>query len=432
MNILFPPRECEDSNAPVQIENRILPDKVSFQIPTIGHKRKETTSICTNIKKLSPPITLNPCFDELIQQPWPNPPRYLYALNSHPADWKVKFHDKTHTYFVAWNDKDYSSRWNLSVSGWYKKYLPEFPQQEVIDLIVKKWKREKNTSYKYYGMEAEDIAKQWKSIGDRASYEGTWLHLLFECDCNHTLDKSKYLHLTEFKQYMNWRNNYFDRYFEEFRTELRFHSKENLRLVGTADLISIRKDHGSPELTNGILTLQIFDWKASRKLFEAILEQQTACCSQPNCRYQLCNAPIHQTWKAPCERQECSPGMCPGYEHKTKQYPRKYGTGPLSQFTNHKLTGYVIQQNAYRWFLTTFYNHWVWKNQKYTKVHVEFMKLVVVHRQNPYDEALMIDIPVYEDVIQSMVSLREEELNRLRKEDHEEFQENLTALQEAE
>lgn len=432
---MFDNRPDYNPEAPAMVEYQILEKgKYIDSIKTNDHKRlndEKTNDNNTNKKLKTDETTI----EYLITQPWPQEPKYLYSLNSHPNDVKIKFHDKTHKYFISYpNESNYTSEFVISASGLYKQYFPEFDKKGMIKKIVDKWKRENDPQYKYFGMEHAQIDKDWEDNGKKASQQGTFVHLLFECSCNKALNlyDCKYTPLSPVQQYLKWRNNYFDKYFEEFRTEFRFHTGPDLRLVGTADLIAIRKNHPLPQDCNGILTLQIFDWKCSKKLFDAILkQQQEKICPLPECTYRLCqdNPEVHHTFQAPCELKHCCRGMCPNKEFHGRQYEKETGFGPCRNLNNNDYAHYVVQQNIYKWFLETYYGSWTYKGHKYTSVQVEFMCLVVVHPTNPKDEAMMIKVQPHPEIIQEMIEIRRKQVQDYISTKTEPFIEDMEAFQ---
>jgi len=317
----------------------------------------KVTTVDTEDKKETPLVKST--LEELIQQEWLPDPTYLQARNPHPYDWRVKFYAKDHVYSVAYSDNcaDFSTEFNCSVSEFVHKFFPPFDPKERIQNMKRgrNWNTEKSP---YRGMSDDDILKSW----EHASTQGTFYHSLFENHCNgYDLANSKYNHLVPVKQYLKWRQEFFDKHFVEFRTEFRMHSSSDLRLVGTADLIAIRKDHGTPEETGGILTISIFDWKNTKNL--SMYDSRGTC-----------------------------------------------GYGPCSKMSHCNYSHYCLQQNAYAYLFMHFYNNWTYNGRKYTRVQVEMMKLVVLHDNNINNEANMVDIPDYFFILEQMIDIRRKEV----------------------
>lgn len=292
----------------------------------------------------------------------PSEPKYLAALHPHPLDSRIKFYPP-HIYVVDYNEEPHSRyppEFNLSASTWAKNQFPEFREDEVIERMIKL----KSTTYMthYRGMGPEEIKKKW----GEASEQGIFYHLLFENHCNKTIDlaRSKYAHLKPVQQYLKWRRNHFDNEFEEFRTEIRLSSNPELRIVGTADLLAVRKNHPPPHLTNGVLTLSIFDWKNK-------------------------------------------------YNFKRDNLFEK-GFGPCRKMGNCNASKDFIQLNIYAWLLTTFYSGWKYNGYFYNKVSIEFMKLVIVHDLIFSDEAIVCDVPNLSYIIKEMVKERKIALQKMK------------------
>lgn len=306
----------------------------------------------------------------LLEQPWPSEPRYLAALNPHPFDFRVSFRPDTHTYIVAYSNSDkLPPEFNLSVSSWYKLYFPPFNE----DQVIKKMRQGKNWITKakakgYLQMNDEQIKNKWKVNRDTAKRQGTFYHLLLENHCNGNFDLTKYSHLAPIRQYIQWRREYFDLYFEEFRTEMRFYSSPDLRIVGTPDLIAIRKNHPPPEYTGGVLTLSIFDWKFVHEL--------------------------------------------------KRENPYENGFGPCKSLPNANMFHFFVQLNSYAWELVTFYGEWEYKGKHYTKVEVEFLKIVVFHDFNEGDKYIMVDALKIPHIIDAMIEERRIQLAQQIREYH--------------
>ncbi len=303
--------------------------------------------------------------DVLISREWPSEPHFLAALNPHPFDSRIKFNPDTHTYFVAYSISDsYPSEFNLSASTWAKQQFPGF--QADIVLAKMQAKETWNTSHnKYFGMCPEQIKAKWESDRNRDSRQGTFYHLLLENHCNRSFDLSDYDHLLPIQQYLHWRKTFFDVYYEEFRTEMRLYSSPEERIVGTADLFAIRKDHGTPEETGGVLTITIFDWKNTKEL-------------------------------------------------KTEnRWERGYKDKPCAGLDNCNWSTYCIQQNIYAWLAETWYKEWEWRGKKYTSLKVERLALVIIHDRNPKNEAIMKWVPNFRHIIDNMVTERRAELRNM-------------------
>jgi hypothetical protein len=363
--MLFPAkRNHYEPTAPVEIEYYLVARPQQQQVTKQDESpKKKSRNSYFELEQRQTTSTSGPLLplSVLMTQDRPGEPKYLAALHPHPYDWKIKFDAPSHSYVVDYGPDDrYPSDWNLSASSWAKNQFPEFKEDEVIENMLEK---KSSVAYKtkYKNMSAQQIKDLWKETRDQASEQGTFYHLLFENHCNGTLDlaHSKYSHLKPIQQYLKWRREFFDPQFKEFRTEMRFYSGPDTRIVGTADLLVVRKNHPPPDKTGGILTLSIFDWKNTKELKTASFEK---------------------------------------------------GFGPCRNLSNCNADHYNVQQNIYKWLLVNFYQQWKYNGYVYSSVKIECMKLIVVHDFNPSGEAMMIDVPDLPDVINEMVQERKDYL----------------------
>ncbi len=340
------------------------PITIEYNIISSNSQKRSCPIIVNENKK----IKINCELEELIEQEWPSEPTYLQALNSHPFDWRVRFNPELHIYYVFYDQEGkHISNFNLSASTWAKQYFSKFDDDKIIDSMMKslKWNTNQN---KYKGMTKQQIKDKWKEDNDKGSRKGTFYHLLLENHCN-GYDLTKYAHLIPIQQYLQWRKEFFDPQFIEFRTEIRFHSSIDLRIVGTADLIAIRKNHPLPQDCNGCLTLSIFDWKNTKDL-------------------------------------------------KMKDdFGNKFGIGPCAGVVDCNYGHYCIQQNIYKWLLTRFYNIWTYNGHKYTSVKVEMMKLIIIHENNKDNKVQEVDVPDMSDIIEKMVIERRKDLKKAIEQD---------------
>jgi hypothetical protein len=293
--------------------------------------------------------------EQLIEEEWLPEATFLKAKNPHPKDGNIKMYEINHIYEVKYRDTVTSD--NIAISTLAHKYFPPFDAEKRMKEIRNDWNRYKQY---YNNLSDEEIKKSWEENRERCSRQGTFFHRLFENACNgYDLSISKFNHLLPVKQYLKWRREFFDSRFEEFRTELRMYSQEDLRIVGTADLIAVRKNHPPPTQTKGVLYLSIFDWKNSKKL-----------------------------------------------EMKSKEK----GFGPCKHLDSCNFIKYSIQQNLYKYLLEHYYSSWIYNDKSYTSVKVECMKLIIVHDNHVDQQAHMVDVPEMTPLIEELIQLRRQEL----------------------
>jgi hypothetical protein len=281
-------------------------------------------------------------------------PTYLSALTPHPRDQRIRFNEDSHTYWVDFGTGEFKCEGVVSVSGFVHDYFSHFDA----DNIIKKMRSGKswNTKHaKYHGMTDEQIKAQWAANGKKASEDGTGCHRLLEGYFNGE-NINAFRHLPRIQQFFKWKIEWFEpRGLVPFRTELRFWSDTTYKLVGTADLIAVKRDHPPPEECGGVLTVTLLDWKFSKKI---------------------------------------------------STYGFDNGTGPCHVLPDCNHSHYLLQQNTYCWFLERFYKSWTYRGHKYTDINVESMHLIVMHESNPNNEAIVIDLPRRFDVLDEMLDDR--------------------------
>ena len=281
-------------------------------------------------------------------------PDHLALLNSHERDDCIRFDEPTHTYYVNFDGTEFVTKGIISVSKLVHAYFPEFDA----DVAVKKMMKGRNwgPSHRYFGISATAIKKEWTETGKVASSRGTWLHGQLERYMNgFQLKAAPYADLIPLQQFFEWERLHFTGQLVPFRTEMRFWSDSSLKLTGTADLLAVNPHHPPPSECNGVLTLQIIDWKFSKEIkFD-------------------------------------------------NQYQK--GLGPCAHMPDCNFSHYALQQNLYRWLLETYYSNFIWQNKQYTAVHVESMQLAVFHELHG-PSGLYIEVPFIHQQLQAMLDER--------------------------
>lgn len=153
--------------------------------------------------------------------------------NQNSRDSRIKFYPDNHVYTV-------DGRPVPSATSILNKFFPEF------DAVY--WAEMKSS---HNGMNPMDILKQWKTEGETAASEGTFLHKQIE---NYFLGL-EYLWSAEiilFEEFMNDHKT-----IKPYRTEWRVFD-EDYNIAGTIDLIT-KNNSG----------FEIYDWKRSRKIVDS-------------------------------------------------------------------------------------------------------------------------------------------------------------------
>lgn len=150
-------------------------------------------------------------------------------MNAHQRDNRITFYPDIHLYTV---DKAPMP----SASSIISRFFPEFDSEY--------WSYRKAPEL---GMTPEEVAIMWKSKGEKAALEGTYLHQQIE---NYYLGID-YHRTPEFHLFENFINNH--KTITPYRTEWRIFD-EDYNIAGTIDLIS-KNGQG----------MEIYDWKRSKK-----------------------------------------------------------------------------------------------------------------------------------------------------------------------
>ncbi|MDD2306063.1 MAG: hypothetical protein PHP53_15285 [Prolixibacteraceae bacterium] len=155
-------------------------------------------------------------------------------INAHQRDKRIVFYPDIHLYTV-------DNAPMPSASSVISRFFPEFDAEY--------WSYRKAPEL---GMTPEEVAVMWKSKGEKAALEGTYLHEQIE---NYYLGidyhRTPEFHL--FEKFINYHKT-----IEPYRTEWRIFD-EDYNIAGTIDLIS--------KNGNGI---EIYDWKRSKKVINSL------------------------------------------------------------------------------------------------------------------------------------------------------------------
>jgi hypothetical protein len=155
-------------------------------------------------------------------------------LNVHSRDKRIVFYPESHVYTI-------DNAPVPSASTIISKFFPEF------DSVY--WSIRKAPEL---GMSPEEVALMWKTKGEKAANEGTFLHEQIE---NYYLGQS-YQRTNEFHLFEQFVNDHQNQ--SPYRTEWRIFD-EDFSIAGTIDLIA-KNGHG----------FEIYDWKRSKKVVNQI------------------------------------------------------------------------------------------------------------------------------------------------------------------
>jgi hypothetical protein len=188
------------------------------------------------------------------------PPTYLSTKNAHDRDEHISFEEGPHIYTVCGDRGGYTS-----VTTWNHSHFGHFDADAAIDKIMKS-KRKNDPTYKYFGMNPDEIKTMWDKKRDMASSAGTNMHNDIEYYYNkETVTNDS----VEFQYFKNFLNDYPE--LKPYRTEWMIYYEE-LKLSGSVDMIYENPDG----------TLQIYDWKRCEEIrHEAIFNNYatTPCLS---------------------------------------------------------------------------------------------------------------------------------------------------------
>ena len=170
-------------------------------------------------------------------------PDYLSNLNAHPRDKFIEFDEGPHLYTVH-GETDYTS-----VTTFNHSHFSQFNADEIITNMLKSSKMNDPT-YKYYGMNREQIKEMWNKKRDTSSLSGTKLHYDIECYYNYMEVENDSI---EFQWFLNFDEDYPE--LKPYRTEWMVYYEE-LKLSGSIDMVFENPDG----------TIQIYDWKRCQEI----------------------------------------------------------------------------------------------------------------------------------------------------------------------
>lgn len=304
-------------------------------------------------------------------------PTFLAKQTPHSRDRRIRFEEVGHKYFVQFqtganvgtnsnSGPRFESAYVKSTSGFVHNFFPTFDADEAIRKMRqgRNWCRD----HPLFGLSNSEIKAAWTANGAQASAWGTRMHALLEFAMNGERVRWSHGLLPEVRAFVDWRRNYFCREkLLPFRTEMRFFTdadsptKPGPRITGMADLLAVRLDHPSPEVTGGVLELHLLDWKFSKEI-------------------------------------------------KTQnRYAR--GFGPCKDLDDCNYNHYLLQQMTYLYMCEQFYGNWTWRGHTYARVRVVSAALIVFHEN--HDPYLQCILPRRVDLVRRMLMVRRREVERM-------------------
>jgi hypothetical protein len=169
---------------------------------------------------------------------------YLATINKHPRDDDISFEEGPHIYTVLGQRGTYTS-----VTTWVHKNFEHFNADKAIDKILNNSKIN-DPSYKYYGMNREQIKQQWNEKRDTSASAGTSMH----SDIEHYYNDCPVVNTSkEYEYFMQFVKDFPE--LKPYRTEWMVYH-EDVKLSGSIDMIFENPDG----------TLQIYDWKRCQEI----------------------------------------------------------------------------------------------------------------------------------------------------------------------
>ncbi len=306
-------------------------------------------------------------------------PSYLAQKHPHESDLKVRLDETNgqHQYYADYGNGMESEN-NKSTSSIAHKYQTPYDAFQAVATMFegKHWGPYHPKWGKYFSNDEAQLAAnmvlmlaEWKQNNVNAIQRGKFVHFLIECHCNKQLDLEPYREHAHIRQYLEWREEYWDPVYEDYRTEKQFVSAGNYRRVGTCDLLGVRRDHPPPEECDDTLILVMRDWKC-----------------------------------APLKRK----GF---FDPRTMTKPR-HMTGPCESLDDCNVSGYTIQQNDYATLAAMAESEkgWLWNERYYKHARIDDMQLIGLDEDNFGDQADIVQLEHIPDIIDALWYEREQEV----------------------
>lgn len=173
----------------------------------------------------------------------------LRLKNIHHRDFRIKFVDESHTYYIDGSEEGYTSTTRLV----HSLFRP-FNADEVID----KMRKSKNwSSSVYFGRSPEEIKTGWEQLRNSAAKSGTSMHENIENFYNGVVQGSTSSRTSsrEFDMFLAFRHDHPN--LAPYRTEWCIFD-EDCKVAGSVDMVY--KDENNPG------SYVIADWKRSKAI----------------------------------------------------------------------------------------------------------------------------------------------------------------------
>lgn len=274
----------------------------------------------------------------------------LSKMNEHERDKNIEFIEEGHQYIINNNPEiKYTS-----TTTWVHSYFGKFESDKIIEKMQKgkNWKE----GHKYWGMTTEEIKNSWKKNGEEVSRAGTKMHNDIEIFMNNNKMK-RCTHEELYEEYFEKRMdeeciNYGIEERKEWKYFLNYvKDKKEMVPYRTEWMIYHEelKISGSIDMVyeNEDGTYSIYDWKRSKEITKINKYNNYAI--------------------VPC----------------------------ISHIPDSNFWHYALQLNVYRYIL----------QEKYGK-EVKELNLVKLHPENEEKNYEIIKVPIMDEEIEAMVSLR--------------------------
>lgn len=172
----------------------------------------------------------------------------LENINPHIRDKNILFDEPKHIYTVIGDNSKYTS-----VTTFVHNLFPQFNSDKIISKMMNSnnW-----INNKYYGMNADEIKKDWDKNRDQSAYQGTKMHEMIEDFYNNNSDFNIInKNMTEMIYFQDFLEDFKDIFYKPYRTEWRVYD-EDWKLSGSIDMVFENKDG----------TLSIVDWKRCKNI----------------------------------------------------------------------------------------------------------------------------------------------------------------------
>ena len=274
---------------------------------------------------------------------------FLAAVNAHPLDCTVTC--TKHVYSVQWDEENRDfTKDAISVTTLRDKYFKPFVQNDVVARMSKH--PDGTHTGKYEGMTSAQVLECWH----KACKLGKRVHLIIECFLN-GMDIQPYMKYKVITQFAHWYRSYIiPNKLKPFRTEMKIRSSAMFKITGAIDSLWIKENHPLPEECNGVLELEMIDWKVKEILDDFVWDNER-------------------------------------------------GFGPCVVVPASKVNQDSLQQLIYKKMLETFYFNFPYNGHVYKRVHVVKLSLLQLHDRLSCARLIPIEL-TYQPVVEKLFDER--------------------------